>query len=71
MSAFEPSEDAGDTPSWTKTTIVRGQDGELDQLRQEVSPDFPWVDVFACAYGAGRGIAGAGDVGGYSVINSV
>ena len=68
---FEWSGNTGHTPPWTKTKIVRGKDGELDQLQQEVSPDFPWVDVFACAYGAGRGIAGAGDVGGYSVINSV
>lgn len=34
-------------------------------------PNFPWGDIFACGYGAARGIIGTGDISGYSVINSV
>lgn len=32
---------------------------------------FPWGKIFACAYGAGRGTIGTGDISGYSVINAV
>ena len=44
----------------------------LERLSQKTHPDrFPWDEVFACAYGAGRGTAGTGDIAGYSVINAV
>lgn len=45
----------------------------VERVRQETIPsrDFPWGKIFACAYGAGRGTSGTGDVAGYSVINAV
>lgn len=45
----------------------------LERVRQEVYPEegFPWKKIFACAYGAGRGTSGTGDIAGYSVINAV
>lgn len=45
----------------------------LERLSQETDPPrrFPWGEVFACGYGAGRGTSGTGDIAGYSVINAV
>jgi len=45
----------------------------LNTLDQQTVPAkrFPWNEIFACAYGAGRGTSGTGDIAGYSVINSV
>ena len=45
----------------------------LERLSQKTDPPvrFPWKEVFACAYGAGRGTSGTGDIAGYSVINAV
>lgn len=45
----------------------------LERLSQETNPPirFPWQEVFACAYGAGRGTSGTGDIAGYSVVNAV
>jgi len=45
-----------------------------EKVKQETYPsyqDFPWSKIFACAYGAGRGTSGTGDISGYSVINAV
>ena len=57
-----------------QTTIspVYGQPA-LERLSQKTDPPvrFPWDEVFACAYGAGRGTSGTGDIAGYSVINAV
>ena len=56
----------------TKIAQVPGRPA-LERLSQETHPPirFPWHQVFACAYGAGRGTAGTGDIAGYSVINAV
>ena len=55
----------------TKISPVPGR-ASLERLTQDTEPDpFPWDDVFACAYGAGRGTSGTGDIAGYSVINAV
>lgn len=60
-----------------KIPIGKGSSDKKDfveRVRQEtypISKDFPWGKIFVCAYGAGRGTAGSGDVAGYSVINSV
>lgn len=45
----------------------------IERVRQETDPldNFPWTKLFICAYGAGRGTSGTGDIAGYSVINSV
>lgn len=46
----------------------------FERLRQSTNPvydRFPWDNIFVCAYGAGRGISGTGDIAGYSVINAV
>lgn len=45
----------------------------FEKLRQTTYPevDFPWDEIFACAYGAGRGTAGTADIAGYSTINAV
>lgn len=32
---------------------------------------FPWQKIFVCAYGAGRGTIGTGDIAGYSAISAV
>jgi hypothetical protein len=58
------------------TTIqkVKGKNGSFDQVRQTTGPlknAFPWKALFVAAYGAGRGVAGTGDVAGYTPINSV
>lgn len=45
-----------------------------EKVKQRTWPSyktFPWSKIFACAYGAGRGTSGTGDVSGYSVINAV
>jgi len=45
-----------------------------EKVRQKTYPPsrvFPWGKIFACAYGAGRGTIGTGDIAGYSVINAV
>lgn len=45
---------------------------EFENLRQETRPKrFPWNDIFVCAYGIGRGVAGTGDISGYSAIDAV
>ena len=55
----------------TKISPVHGRPA-LERLSQTTDPvRFPWDEVFACAYGAGRGTAGTGDIAGYSVINAV
>ena len=43
---------------------------KLDQVT-EPSQGFPWDRIFVCAYGAGRGTSGTGDVAGYSAISAV
>ena len=58
------------------TSIERaGNRGQysFERLRQHTAPcsSFPWGDLFACAYGTGRGVSGSGDIAGYSVINAV
>lgn len=59
-----------------RTTIqkVKGKNGSFDRVRQTTSPlkrAFPWKALFVAAYGAGRGVAGTGDVAGYTPINAV
>lgn len=57
----------------TTITRVSTKRGSYETLRQTTSPKsgFPHDDIFACAYGAGRGTAGTGDIPGYTLINSV
>lgn len=44
----------------------------FENLRQKTEPkEFPWNDIFICAYGIGRGVAGTGDISGYSAIDAV
>ena len=45
-----------------------------DEVRQKTrpSPDtFPWENLFVSGYGAGRSVAGSGDVSSYSVVDAV
>jgi energy-coupling factor transporter ATP-binding protein EcfA2 len=60
------------------TTSVRRQTGRhgifSDSVRQTTSPkgaEFPWDEIFASGYGAGRGVSGSGDISGYSTIDAV
>ena len=57
------------------TTIQRTSRGDLtfENLSQSVSSarTFPWDRIFVCAYGAGRGTSGTGDIAGWSVVNAV
>lgn len=69
---------APEQPYETITTIERifikgAKRDYIERVRQKTVPkdDFPWEKIFACAYGAGRGTSGTGDIAGYSVINSV
>jgi predicted ATP-binding protein involved in virulence len=56
---------------------IRSQASRIDyyeRVSQKTIPKyqkFPWGKIFACAYGAGRGTSGSGDIVGYSVINAV
>ncbi len=45
----------------------------FEKLRQRTIPfkNFPWHDIFVCAYGIGRGISGTGDISGYYPISAV
>ena len=54
-----------------KTTIT--QTATAENLRQSTEPTsgFPWNQVFASAYGAGRSTSGTGDLAEYSVLNAV
>lgn len=58
-----------------KVPISNGDsDKSYERVKQKVFPkyqSFPWGKIFACAYGAARGIIGSGDIAGYSVINAV
>ncbi|MHC4334784.1 MAG: AAA family ATPase [Planctomycetota bacterium] len=47
--------------------------GYFEKVRQKTKPAerFPWDDLFAAGYGAGRGTSGTSDIAGYSVINAV
>lgn len=59
-----------------RTTIerVKGKNGSFDRVRQTTRPlkrAFPWKALFVAAYGAGRGVAGTGDITGYTPINAV
>lgn len=57
----------------TRIEKVSTGKGHYERLRQTTHPpkDFPWDDLFACAYGAGRGVSGTGDIVGWSIINAV
>ena len=55
-------------------TSISKQPGKaaLEKLRQQTTPKtFPWDEIFICAYGAGRGTSGTGDIAGYSVVAAV
>ncbi len=59
-----------------RTTIQKekGKNGSFDRVRQNTRPSkyaFPWKALFIAAYGAGRGVAGTGDIAGYTPINAV
>lgn len=59
-----------------KTTIqrIKGKKGSVDRVRQTTRPSkqpFPWKALFVAAYGAGRGVAGTGDIAGYTPINTM
>lgn len=57
-----------------RTIITHFEDGKarFERVRQVTYPrkGFPWNDIFVCAYGAGRGTSGTGDVAEYSPINA-
>lgn len=54
------------------TEIQKVKNGNYERLRHtRVTKELPWNRMFACAYGAGRGTSGAGDIAGYSTINAV
>ncbi|MCZ6655103.1 MAG: AAA family ATPase [Planctomycetota bacterium] len=59
----------------TRILRKKGRHGIFsDIVRQSTTPrreEFPWDEIFVSAYGAGRGVAGAGDVSAYSAIDAV
>ena len=60
-----------------KTEVSREEKGRgifADKVRQRTYPsgkEFPWEMLFVSAYGAGRGVAGTGDISSYSAIDAV
>lgn len=68
---------ADDREYTIETNFVRTDcaDGSsYESVLQETDPkpaDFPWKNLFVSGYGAGRGMAGTGDVSGYSQIDAV
>jgi predicted ATPase len=63
-----------DELAYIETTLTRNEYDEVE-LNQKVSPRqshlFNWEDLFACAYGVGRGVFGSDDVSEYAVTDSV
>ncbi len=58
----------------TEIERVKSKRGSFDRVRQTTSPKksrFPWKSLFVAAYGAGRGVAGTGDIAGYTPLNAV
>lgn len=62
----------------TKIIKVETKRYTFEKLSQVTDPDskfnpsnFPWGNIFICAYGIGRGVSGAGDITGYSPISAV
>ena len=60
-----------------RTEVCRQEKGRgifADRVRQKTYPsgkEFPWEMLFVSAYGAGRGVAGTGDISSYSAIDAV
>ena len=60
-----------------KTEVTREEKRRgifADKVRQRTYPsgkEFPWEMLFVSAYGAGRGVAGTGDISSYSAIDAV
>jgi hypothetical protein len=53
---------------------IKSRNGSFDRVRQTTRPlrdAFPWKALFVAAYGAGRGVAGTGDIADYIPINAV
>lgn len=70
----DPGYPQRETSISTKIERVGSDSGlPFERLRQSTQPaeSFPWEELFACAYGTGRGVSGSGDIAGYSVINAV
>jgi energy-coupling factor transporter ATP-binding protein EcfA2 len=59
-------------PVWIETKITESSSGDTE-VHQETSPqdDFPWGDIFVCAYGAKRGGNATESVTEYSSVDSV
>jgi energy-coupling factor transporter ATP-binding protein EcfA2 len=58
----------------TKLNKIDTKAGPFERIRQETQPDypeFPFDELFACGYGAGRGTSGTGDIADYSVPDAV
>ena len=54
-----------------KKIKTRGGGYEEVKKPKRIAAYVPWTKIFVCGYGAGRAVAGTGDVAGYSVINAV
>lgn len=57
----------------TQIDEIKMGESSFEHVSQRVIPGtetFPWHKIFVCAYGAGRGTSGTGDIAGYSSINS-
>lgn len=58
---------------WIKTVIEQTKSGNIE-VNQKTSPskdNFPWNDIFACGYGAMRGVYATQDIVEYSSVDSV
>jgi len=57
----------------TEIKKIKTRAGTYEQVRKITKPSgsIPWQSIFICAYGAGRGTSGTGDIAGYSTINAV
>ena len=57
----------------TEIKKIKTRAGTYERVRKITKPtgSIPWQSIFICAYGAGRGTSGTGDIAGYSTINAV
>lgn len=75
LDLFDPDDHLRKYTIKTTVTRIEGERGIFsDVVRQQTIPKrqlFPWDEIFVSGYGAGRGVAGTGDIAGYSAIDAV
>jgi hypothetical protein len=67
------SDEINDSQPYSIVTTLRNSPSGQIVIDQETNPkeNFPWEDIFVCAYGAARGAFGTIDIREYSLVDSV